>query len=293
MVTELHQLLSQELNQKIKLSPVSGGLSNQNYCLLLADNSRFFVREFGEQYQLFGNQADREAKAQRIAATAGIAPEVYSQLTTYMRTAWVEGHHWSPKAQAESANIKRLASLVAKLHAINPPENIIDIPSQFQHYFIQIESGYKTPLFIKQYERVLEISHQDLAVDRMGFCHHDINPLNIIESNTGQLLLLDWEFAAYGHCDFDLATLFQTFNWSHQQQADFLSYYNAEIDTAPVTLSQLSPMLLVVNLMTLLWAIIMYQSEPIAQYLALWQSTAKQLADKLAVYDDMSMSNAD
>jgi len=48
-----------------------------------------------------------------------------------------------------------------------------------------------------------------------------------------------------------------------------------------VTLEQLAVMAVVVEMMTLLWCIVMYQQDKDVTYLTLWQQSERAIADKI------------
>lgn len=288
MLIEQPVFLQQFFAEPVSLTPLLGGLSNKNYRLqtLAAKPKEYFVKAFGCQYQQFGNDAEREGRLQAHAARIGIAPQVYFHDQQGMITDWVTGFHLSPVTQSQPENIIRLAQLLSRLHCHDVEDYQLDLKQRLAHYFQQIQPAFKTARLQSQLSHCYEIIDRHLAKLRRGFCHHDVNPLNLLQREDGSLCLLDWEFAAIGHCDFDLATLLQTFNWSKAEVELFLQHYNSAMlqsnrQHQNVAMKQLDYMLVVVEMMTLLWAIIMYQAQPSAGYFPLWQNSARALTQQL------------
>lgn len=291
------------------LTPVPGGLSNYNYRLeFQRDNVEYcyFVRQLSPSYNDMDNNVEHEYAAQAQAASIGLAPKIIVEHEQGMICDWIAGQHWDPSAQCHDDNIERIAQLVATLHQQPLPHHHLDMVERLQHYYQILDSEFQTAQLAQQLALVINLIQQHLPANRIVFCHHDMNPLNFIEDEQTKLYLLDWEFAAAGHGDFDIATLFQTFAWETEQQALFLKYYNQYYgavqgpiqfparfpvqgpaqetaqDPVQVTARQIDMMAVVVEMMTLLWCIVMFQQDKETTYLTLWQQSERAIADKIS-----------
>lgn len=270
--------------ESFSLQPVAGGLSNHNYRLDFQQNglkSSYFVRQFSVTYSEMDNNVEHECAAQIQAADIGLAPNIIAQYEQGIVCDWIAGKHWNQAEQVRDENIEKIAQLAATLHQQPLPAYHLDMVERLQHYYQTLNSEFKTGQLEQQLAFVIHLIEHQLPLNRQGFCHHDMNPLNFILDEQAKLYLLDWEFAASGHCDFDIATLFQTFAWEHSQQVKFLEYYNYHYPAAKVMLSQLSIMAVVVEMMTLLWCIVMHQQDRDSTYLTLWQQSARAIEDKI------------
>ena len=266
------------------LTPVIGGLSNHNYQLTFnrgGHDYRYFVRQLSSTYHDMDNQIDLECATQAQAASIGLAPSIVHRDEQGMICEWIAGQHWDKAAQCLEVNIDKLAFLVAKLHQQPMPAHQLDMTERLQHYYQTLNDEFKTRGLAQRLARVVNLIEQHLPTHRVGFCHHDMNPLNFLIDEQTKLYLLDWEFAAGGHCDFDIATLFQTFAWQESQQRLFLQYYNRYYPAANVTFSQLDIMAVVVEMMTLLWCMVMYQQDKNVTYLTLWQQSELAITAKI------------
>jgi len=284
MMKKIPEFVAQFSPESFSLTPVLGGLSNDNYRLQfqqLGLNNSYFVRLFSVTYSEMDKHVEHEYAAQLKAASIGLAPNIIVQHKEGMICDWITGKHWQQAEQVRNTNIEKLAQLVATLHQQPTPNHQLDMAERLQHYYQTLNAEFKTRQLAQQLTLVIDLVEQHLPANRLGFCHHDMNPLNFIEDEQTKLYLLDWEFAAAGHCDFDIATLFQTFEWQDSQQALFLRYYNQYYPAAKVTLEQLDVMAVVVEMMTLLWCIIMYQQDKDATYLKLWQQSEYAIKDKI------------
>lgn len=266
------------------LQPIDGGLSNHNYRLDVQKDGQsysYFVRQFSSAYNQLNNKVADECTAQQQAADIGLAPNIIGQYEFGIICDWITGKHWQQAQQAEDDNIEKLALLAATLHQQPVPTHNLNMAKRLQHYYRTLKPEFKTVQIEQQLRFVINLIEHQLAPNRHGFCHHDMNPMNFIEDEQSKLYLLDWEFAAAGHCDFDIATLFQTFAWDLSQQTMFLNYYNHFYPAAKVNFAQLQVMAVVVEMMTLLWCILMYQQDKDDIYLTLWQQSERAIAEQI------------
>lgn len=56
-------------------------------------------------------------------------------------------------------------------------------------------------------------------------CHNDLNPSNVLFKKDSEVVLLDWEYSAFGNPLFDIATVFNGFCLSSAQKSHFFSHY--------------------------------------------------------------------
>lgn len=289
MIKDIPEFVTQFCPEAFSLTPVLGGLSNYNYRLeyhLDGAVHCYFLRLLSAAYSTMDNKVAHEFSAQAQAASIGLAPKIIVEHKQGMICDWIAGQHWDPNAQCKDDNIEKIAQLVATLHQQPLPHHHLDMIERLQHYYQIINGEFKTAQLEQQLALVINLIKLDLPRNRSVFCHHDMNPLNFIEDAQTKLYLLDWEFAAAGHGDFDIATLFQTFAWKTAQQALFLKYYNQYYPTAEVKAAQIDVMAVVVEMMTLLWCIVMYQQDKETTYLTLWQQSECAIADKISQLDD-------
>ncbi|GIC76796.1 phosphotransferase [Moritella sp. F3] len=306
MIKNTPEFITEFCPEEFSLTPVLGGLSNYNYRLEFQRDGVdycYFVRQLSAAYSTMDNNVAHEFSAQAQAASIDLAPKIIVEHKQGMICDWIAGQHWGPSAQCRDENIEKVAQLVATLHQQPLPNHHLDMTERLQHYYQTVDGEFKTEQLEQQLAFVINLIQQHLPRNRLVFCHHDMNPLNFIEGAQTKLYLLDWEFAAAGHGDFDIATLFQTFAWQAEQQALFLKYYNqyynkhhpteqflTQIPTQ-VTPAQIDRMAVVVEMMTLLWCIVMYQQDKETTYLTLWQQSERAIADKISRLISENLAN--
>src|SRR5690554_7182365 len=59
----------------------------------------------------------------------------------------------------------------------------------------------------------------------LALCHMDPTPANWIKTASGELVLLDWEYAAIGHPWWDIAALIQQVKLSTEDEHELLNAY--------------------------------------------------------------------
>ena len=205
---------------------MEGGLTNQNYRLLLHENS-YFLRMGSSSIALLGITIDREYASNVAASKLGIAPNVilYVPEKKIMITEFI------PSAKKidlnHSETVARLADRIKTLHSSK-----ISFPTLFSpydcirdYYQKALDLGVVVPESVKEnllpwIESLEKWTENSFNVP----CHLDLHSGNLIDDGKN-LWLIDWEYAAMSDPYFDLATLAATENFSDLQMEELLSYY--------------------------------------------------------------------
>lgn len=189
-------------------------LENQGYCnvnyLLKTDKKKYLLREF----KLAGPNRKLEFKVQQKAWQKGIAakPCLLDEKNGLMICEFAEGSHKQKLSQKE---LKKLASVLQKLHCITIKTKPINLKKSFTSMSPEIKKAFLT-LKKHETEHVL--------------CHNDLNPKNILFSNI--ISLIDWEYAVINDCYFDLASVCIEFKLSKKEEKVFLEAYFAKATEA-------------------------------------------------------------
>ncbi len=111
---------------------------------------------------------------------------------------WIEGDAWSPAGFRRDGNIERLASLLRRVHAVEPPAGPAVLPAAIERYRRAVAGA-------------ADVRSRELLTDleRMGdeplvLCHCDPTGSNVIDDGH-RLTLIDWEYAGPAPAWFDLA----------------------------------------------------------------------------------------
>jgi thiamine kinase-like enzyme len=196
-------------------TPLSGGITNQNFRVDVADES-FVLRICGEATDLVGVNRDAEYSASQAAGQSGIAPQVFYRILpeSYLVTHFIKGQPVLPEVMGKPENIRRVAEAIKQFHALP-----LTLPTTFSP-FRRVEQMTRVSLargasFPKNFdwlvERMCEVENaflRDPFVPRP--CHNDLLNANFLvgdslQGNDGRIYILDWEFAGMGDIYFDLA----------------------------------------------------------------------------------------
>ena len=104
--------------KKISIQPLSGGLTNSNFRMVV-DETPYFIRVPGESTDLLAIDRNNEYYNSKAAAEAGVAPPVLYHLAEYdvMVLKFLEGRTMSRESLNESGMPTRMAQSIRKLHA--------------------------------------------------------------------------------------------------------------------------------------------------------------------------------
>jgi thiamine kinase len=209
------------------------GLTNDSWLVRIAD-AAVVVRI--NNPNALALQVDRKAEADilRVVAAAGIGPEVllcdparYVLVTRYL------GPTCSQQDMRVPSRIDRIGQLLRRLHSLALPSSLTPVLWQdvIADYVSTLTTlNRDTPLLSEDIRSrahaiAIEIEHDS---QRSCLCHNDVHHLNLID--TGELRLLDWEYAGLGAPYFDLASVAFYNDYTLEERARLLSAYQCKAD---------------------------------------------------------------
>ena len=215
----------------LQVSPLSGGITNQNYRIDLGDKS-FVLRLGGADTELLGIDRHNERAANAAAAAAGLAPEVlyFIEPEGYLLTRFVSGRPISPDEMRQAGTVHEMATILQRIHALPPipgafsPFRVVD-----DYHELAIAHGISNwPgdfAWLLEQMRTLESAFGHAAAFPVP-CHNDLLNENFLrEAATGRVCVLDWEYAGMGDSYFDLANLAAQHRFGDEQDETLLSAY--------------------------------------------------------------------
>ena len=182
-------------------------LEDQGYCnlnhLLHTENKKYLLREF----KLSGPNRKLEFKIQQKAYKKGIAgkPCILDEKNGLMICEFVEGTH---KQKLNQRELKKIATLLQRLHQISVRTKPINLKKSFTSKSIEVRKAFKKLAKVKM----------DHVV-----CHNDLNPKNILFSH--MIKLIDWEYATINDRYFDLASICVEFELNRREENTFVEAY--------------------------------------------------------------------
>ncbi|SVB64502.1 uncharacterized protein METZ01_LOCUS217356, partial [marine metagenome] len=189
----------------ITLSPISGGLTNQNLLVETGSGEKFVARLPGKDTEMFGINRQTEYAISRVAWEIGIAPEPVAFIAVHeiLVTRFVEG---VPIEINDPATIRNVATLLHRLHSAPEVPGIFNLPLVIDDYISTAKRyGVNMP---SELDKALDYSRKiidaiDRCPSRTAPCHNDLIAANFLQSRD-RLYLLDWEYAGMGDPYVDL-----------------------------------------------------------------------------------------
>ncbi|GIU01696.1 protein LicA [Sulfurovum sp. TSL6] len=178
------------------------GYCNENY-VIHSEEKRYIVRKF------IRTDVDRkfEFKIQQMAFQKGIAAEplLLDEENALAISAYVEGIH---KESLEKNDLHRFAEVLKKVHTLTIERDPLLLEPLLETRSKAVEDAFET---LKNFP------------SEWVLCHNDLNPRNVLFSETIQLI--DWEDAAVNDRYFDLASVCVEFDLNKEDEAYFLKRY--------------------------------------------------------------------
>ncbi|HJR80619.1 MAG TPA: choline/ethanolamine kinase family protein [Anaerolineales bacterium] len=220
----------------LKVSPLGGGLTNQNYRVDVGKKS-YVLRISGDNTEMLGIDREYEYRTQMIAGELGIAPEAVAFLEPegYIVTKFIEGRPIPPEELREPENLARVATLLNEIHSMP------SIPGVFSPFMV-----------VRNYARIAREHHVsfpekfDWLISQMNDaeaammntsriqrpCHNDLLNGNFLLAN--KLYVLDWEYAGMGDVFFDLANFSNNHELSEHEDKFLLDCYFGNVTSQAI-----------------------------------------------------------
>ena len=214
--------------------PVSGGLSNVNFCVE-DGGAKYFVRicEDSPYHHVF---REAEARVSRAAHEAGISPALVHYETGAMVFEFKDARTYD--GEDVIANIDRLVPLVKRCHRevpkyIRGPAPLFWVFHVLRDYAHVMRDGNSRSLGdLDRYMSIAEILESEIGMIDLVFGHHDLLPANFIDDGE-RVWLVDWEYGGFGSPLFDLAGMAAMAGFSKEDELKLLeAYYERPADDA-------------------------------------------------------------
>jgi thiamine kinase-like enzyme len=214
--------------KKISILPVSGGLTNKNY-IVLVEGKPFFVRIPGESTELLAVDRRNEYFNTRAAAETGVGPQVYYYLPEFqvMVLEYLEGTTMSNPALNATGMPSKIAHAIKRLHGgprfltdfnmFRLTEYYLDICKQRD---IHIPDGYMERL------PTIRLIEQALAVHPLPTmpCNNDLLAENYIYDGKS-LSIIDYEYSGNNDPCFELGNTCQELQYDEDRITEVCEGY--------------------------------------------------------------------
>jgi thiamine kinase len=186
------------------VSQLEGGLTNTSY-LIEAGSRRAVLRINNLQAHKLGVCRRSEITILKKLQSTDFVPRFYFANNSILVTEYIDGH----ALDAETALKPEIKKQIEQNLAVIQSFEFTDIdPLNYESYLHEYCEQLSQKDFDENIKQALfriarNIDNQDWIP---VLCHHDLIPENIIQGPKG-LFLIDWEYAALGHPQFDYQRL--------------------------------------------------------------------------------------
>lgn len=218
--------------REIVIQPLTGGLTNSNYCVSV-DGTRYFIRVPGESTELLAIDRENEVHNTRAAAEAGIAPPVLYHLPEYnvMVLQFLQGVTMSKESLNEPGMPTRMAQAIQKLHAGPRFYSDFNMFRLTEYYLnlcrdrdIEIPDGYRARMpIVRRIEEAMSVQPLPTVP-----CNNDLLAENYIDDGE-KLWLIDYEYSGNNDPTFELGNTCQEMQFNDAQIQEVCAAYFGDV----------------------------------------------------------------
>ena len=198
---------------------LEGGVASRSF-VVEREGRRYVLRvDTSETARLGLHRSAEKAVCEAIAAAGLGSPPIYFDANrgVYLRH-FIPGRAWTAADLADTNNLRRLARLLRRVHAVPLAGKPFEPLGAAERYAAAVGSAQADSLLSG-----LREAHARLKPSVPVLCHNDLVAQNVLESDV--LMLIDWEFAGTGDAFFDLAVVVQHHELEDRLVEAFLGAY--------------------------------------------------------------------
>jgi len=193
----------------VQVQPLGAGLLSETY-KVTRDGASYALKVAAEHRPELGLDRAWEVRVLERAGSAGLAPRlVYADADGAVVLArWASGRPWVSQESTLAANIRGIAALLRRVHAlaVPAPPRVVSPLQWIEIYSTALARRSVSPsdpaLRTAAVHRAHEIAEPPLVAGVV--CHSDLHAMNLVR-NAESLILLDWEYAHVADPLWDLA----------------------------------------------------------------------------------------
>ena len=227
----------------ISIQPLSGGLTNSNFCVTV-DGIPYFIRVPGESTELLAIDRNNEIHNTKAAAKAGVAPEVLYHLPEYnvMVLQFLDGKTMSKEALKQPGMPTRMAESIKKLHSGPRFYSYFNMFRLTEYYLkvceergIKIPDGYleRIPI-VRRIEEAMSVRPLETVP-----CNNDLLAENYIDDGE-KLWLIDYEYSGNNDPTFELGNTCQEMEFDDAQINEVCAAYFGEVNADKIARMKLN-----------------------------------------------------
>ena len=231
-----------------------GGMTNQNY-LVRTSSNRYIVKFFGKGTEKL---IDRQNEKYNIELLKDLKLDVENYL--FDIEAGIKVNQYIKNAETLNLNtiktkFEKIAPILQTIHASGKELKGEFAPfEEIKKYESLIQGEISYPNYEAVRKSVLSLKNEleKIGIEKKS-CHIDLVPENFIEGPDGHLYLIDWEYSSMNDPMWDLAALFLESEFTPEEEADFLAYY--ESDKTPISREKIRIYKILQDIIWSLWTI--------------------------------------
>jgi thiamine kinase-like enzyme len=255
----------------VAAEPISGGLTNVNYRVVV-DGSSYFVRIPGPATGLLAVDRANELANTRAAAVAGVGPRVLHHLPAWdaLVLEWLPGRTMSNAAFAEPGMPGRIAATLRRLHA--GPRFMLDFDmfrlteryiGVVDELAVPLPDGYRDHLpLIPRIERALAVRPLPTVP-----AHNDLLAENYLDAGE-RLWIVDYEYSGNADPTFELGNTCQELGFDADRVTELCAAYFGR--ASPALLARMRLQMIMSDVGWTLWAAIQARISTIDYDFAGW-----------------------
>ena len=211
---------------KIKIKPIKGGLTNQNF--LVQENSKKFFVRLGDDIPEHNVSRSKELIASNAAAEIGLSPAVIYNTKGVLILEYIEGAMLSNDSIVDK--LESIISLIKKIHSEMSKKlyghsvnfGAFDAIKRYAKLLKNHKNSYTQllPSLLFQADKLeINTSPYDIV-----FCHNDLIFTNFLDDED-RLWIVDWEYSGFNNPLFDLGDFASHCNFSENKEIFLLENY--------------------------------------------------------------------
>ena len=244
----------------LTFAPLSGGITNRNYRVEAGGNT-YVLRLAGASTELLGidRRAEHAAALAAAAIDAGPAVVDFIEPEGWLVTQFILGEPIVPAEMRRPETIQQAATLLRRVHDLPPIPGTFS-PFQVVTDYRRLADARRATGYPVDVDWIFDRAHAiEVVFARDPLppcpCHNDLLNENFLrETASGELRLLDWEYAGMGDRYFDLGNLAAQHDFGPEQDQLLLRSYFG--DAAPSHLARLNLMKLMSDFREAMWGIL-------------------------------------
>jgi len=219
--------------REVEISPLSGGLTNENY-LVVCDGERYVMRLPGQSTELLAIDRENEVYNTKAAATTGVGPRVLEHVPglDVMVLEFISGPTMSAKSLQSPEMAARMARSFHRLHDAPRFLHNFDMFRLIEQYLrIVEEHGVTIPTDYRDWSptvREIEVAVNAHALPTAP-CHNDLLCENFIDDGRS-LRIVDYELSGNNDPCFDLGNTAQEADFGQDLRATLCEAYFGRAD---------------------------------------------------------------